>query len=128
MPYSTSLPFCTLTYTSSIWYAYEVSSFQRVQGLSAIQTSIRFLPMVVVGAGTNVVTGYLVDKVEVRTLVVGSAAITLVPPILMAVIQPQWIFWSAALVAMLLSPLHPDGKDPPPLLAIPAICMCKWPG
>ena len=66
--------------------------------------------MVVVGAGTNVVTGFLVDKVEVRTLVVGSAAITLLPPILMAVIQPQWIYWSAAFVAMLLSPLHPDGE------------------
>jgi len=28
----------------------------------------------------------------------------------MAVIQPQWIYWSAAFVSMLLSPLHPDGK------------------
>lgn len=67
--------------------------------------------MVVVGAGTNVVTGFLVDKVEVRTLVVGSAVNTLAPPILMAVIRPQWIYWSAAFVAMLLSPLHPDGKE-----------------
>ena len=66
--------------------------------------------MVVVGAGTNIVTGFLVDKVQVRTLVVISAAITLLPPILMAVIQPRWIYWSAAFVAMLLSPLHPDGQ------------------
>ena len=91
-----------------------LSSFQRVQGLSAIQTSIRSLPTVVIGAGTSVVTGFLVDKVEVRKLVVGSAVITLLPPILMAVIQPQWIYWSAAFVTLLLSPRHPDDDLFPP--------------
>lgn len=86
------------------------SSFQNVQGQSALQASIRFLPMVVVGAATNIVTGYAVDKVQVRTLVVGSAIINLVSPLLMALINPSWSYWRAAFFAMLISPLHPDGS------------------
>ncbi|PQE28275.1 integral membrane protein [Rutstroemia sp. NJR-2017a BBW] len=82
--------------------------FQEVQGESALHTSFRFIPMVIVGAATNIVTGYLVDKVHVRTLVVVSAALNLISPLLMAVVNPSWSYWRAAFIAMFIAPLHPD--------------------
>jgi hypothetical protein len=65
--------------------------------------------MVVVGAATNIFTGFVVDKIQVRTLVFVSAIICLVPPLLMALVKPEWGYWQGPFVAMPLSPLHPDG-------------------
>jgi hypothetical protein len=50
-----------------------------------------------------------VDKVQVRTLVLVSAIISTVPSLLMALVKPEWGYWQGPFVAMLLSPLHPDG-------------------
>ena len=71
-----------------------------------------FLPLVIVGAITNLFTGYVVDKVEVRTLVFVSACVSTISPILMALVKPSWGYWRGPFVGMLLSPLHPDGKFP----------------
>ncbi|RYP66130.1 hypothetical protein DL771_007964 [Monosporascus sp. 5C6A] len=82
--------------------------FEHVEDLSALETSIRFLPMVIVGAATNIATGFLVEKVQVRHLVSYSAVITLASPLLMALVTPSWGYWKGAFIAMVLSPLHPD--------------------
>ncbi|KAH6655808.1 MFS transporter [Truncatella angustata] len=82
--------------------------FERVVHTTALQASIRFLPMVFVGAATNIVTGYLVDKVEVGLMVSITAAINVVPPLLMALSTPDRGYWRGDFFAMLLSPLHPD--------------------
>lgn len=84
--------------------------FQEVQHISALQTSIRFLPMVVTGVLTNIVAGYLVAKVDVNMLVGVSAVITTIAPVLMAVASPHWTFWAAAFVAITLSPITSDGQ------------------
>lgn len=65
--------------------------------------------MVVVGAATNIFTGFVVDKIQVRTLVLVSAIISTVSSLLMALVKPEWGYWKGPFVAMLLSPLHPDG-------------------
>ncbi|KAK8133491.1 hypothetical protein PG984_005503 [Apiospora sp. TS-2023a] len=101
-------------FTWAVFNAFQYFSalyFERVLHLSALQAAIRFLPMVFVGAATNVVTGYCVDKVHVRDLVAYSAVISMVCPLIMALIQPSWIYWQGAFIAMLLIPLHPDGKS-----------------
>ncbi|RYP35318.1 hypothetical protein DL767_003857 [Monosporascus sp. MG133] len=98
-------------FTWAVFNAYQYFSalyFEHVEDLSALETSIRFLPMVIVGAATNIVTGFLVEKVEVRYLVSYSAVITLASPLLMALVTPSWGYWKGAFIAMLLSPLHPD--------------------
>ncbi|KAI1841257.1 hypothetical protein JX265_010130 [Neoarthrinium moseri] len=82
--------------------------FERVVHTTALEASIRFLPMVFVGAGTNIVTGFLVDKVEVGLMVSITAAINVVPPLLMALSTPSRGYWRGDFFAMLLSPLHPD--------------------
>ncbi|KAL9601417.1 MAG: hypothetical protein Q9179_002873 [Wetmoreana sp. 5 TL-2023] len=93
--------FNTFQYFSTLY-------FQRVLSLSALQTSIRFLPMTIVGLSVNIVTGLLISRVQVRTLVVVSAIITCVASPLMATIHTDWSYWRAAFWAMLLSPVHPD--------------------
>lgn len=84
--------------------------FQDIQKISALQASIRFLPMAVVGVLTNSVAAYLVVKVNVNILLGISAVITAVSPILMVVASPEWTYWAAAFVAMTLSPINGDGE------------------
>lgn len=84
--------------------------FQDVQNISAPQASIRFLPMAVVGAVTNVLAAHLFAKVNVNMLLGVSAVITAMSPILMAVASPEWTYWAAAFVAMTLSPVNGDGE------------------
>ncbi|KGO71186.1 Major facilitator superfamily domain, general substrate transporter [Penicillium expansum] len=82
--------------------------FQDVQNLSALQASIRFLPMAGVGVLTNIIAAHLVSKVNVNMLLGISAVITAVSPILMAVASPEWTYWTAAFIAMTLSPINGD--------------------
>ena len=67
--------------------------------------------MVVVGAVTNIFTGYLVDKVTVGLLVFISAVISSAVPLLMALGPANWSYWRAAFPAMLLSPVNADGES-----------------
>lgn len=67
--------------------------------------------MTVVGLSVNILTGFLISSVQVRTLVVVSAIITCAASPLMATIHTDWSYWRAALWAMLLSPVHPDGTS-----------------
>ncbi|KAH8595193.1 major facilitator superfamily domain-containing protein [Bisporella sp. PMI_857] len=82
--------------------------YQDIQSLTAIQTSIRFLPMVVSGAATNFLTGWLVKRVRADVLVLSSAAITSVAPLLMAVIKPEWSYWACAFFATTCVPVCAD--------------------
>ncbi|EEP82333.1 conserved hypothetical protein [Uncinocarpus reesii 1704] len=83
--------------------------FQKVQGLSALQGSIRFIPHVIMGTAVNIATAYLVSRVKVQTLAVGSAIITMVAPVLMATTQIDENYWFSPFWALFLSPVNPDG-------------------
>lgn len=50
----------------------------------------------------------LVDKVQVRTLAAGSAIVSLASPVLMAVTEPEWPYWSTVFPAIAFAPVHPD--------------------
>lgn len=82
--------------------------FQTIQTLSPLQTSLRFLPMVATGTGTNILTGWLVKRVRADILVFGSAALSTLAPLLMAIIQPQWSYWSCAFLAVAFTPICAD--------------------
>lgn len=82
--------------------------FQDVQNISALQAAIRFLPMAVVGVLTNIIAAHLVAKVNVNMLLGVTAVITAVSPILMAIASPEWTYWTAAFVAITLSPINGD--------------------
>ena len=79
-----------------------------VEGISAFDSSIRFIPHPVMGTIVNIATAYLISKVKVQTLAVGSGCITLIAPVLMATIDVGENYWFAPFWALLLSPVSPD--------------------
>lgn len=97
-----------------MWGAFEALQFfltlffQSIQGLTALQTSLRFLPMVIAGAATNILTGWLVKRVRADILILGSAAISSISPLLMAIIKPGWSYWSCAFFAAACAPICAD--------------------
>ncbi|KAK1477963.1 major facilitator superfamily transporter [Colletotrichum abscissum] len=79
-----------------------------VQGISALQSSLRFLPHVVMGTLVNIAAAWLVSRIKVQTLGAVSAVITAAAPILMATISLDGNYWFAPFWAMVLSPVNAD--------------------
>ncbi|KAH8819726.1 integral membrane protein [Xylogone sp. PMI_703] len=82
--------------------------YQDIQDLKPIQTSIRFLPMVVTGAATNFLTGWLVKRVRADALVLGSASLQAISPLVLAFVKPEWSYWSCAFIATSCAPICAD--------------------
>lgn len=82
--------------------------YQTIQSLSAIQTSMRFLPMVFTGAAANFVTGWLVKRVRADILILSSGAMSAVAPLLMAIVNPKWSYWACAFFATAFTPICAD--------------------
>lgn len=86
-------------------------SFQQVQQLSALQTSLRILPSLVLGTIVNFLTGLLVHRIPAVYIVFITCLLTAGAPLLMAIINPKWPYWYDAFAAQLLFPLSSDGKQ-----------------
>jgi nitrate/nitrite transporter NarK len=69
--------------------------FQKVQDLSAIQTSLRFLPAPVSGTLSNVVVGFIVHRVSANYLVLGGCGLSLIAPLAMAFATPHSSYWAS---------------------------------
>lgn len=82
--------------------------FQEVQNLSALQTSIRFLPAMLLGAILNLTTGLVVHKVPAGYLILTASFLSAGSPLLMALINPSWPYWFAAFPAQLFQPIGVD--------------------
>ena len=82
--------------------------FQKVQHLSALETSLRFLPNAIFGAVLNIGTGLIAHKFRADYLVSITSLFSAGSPLLMALINPDWSYWYGAFWAMLLSPMSSD--------------------
>ncbi|KAI9742461.1 MAG: hypothetical protein M1818_003995 [Claussenomyces sp. TS43310] len=82
--------------------------FQSVQGLSALDTSIRFLPLAVTGLLTNFLTGWLVKRTRADVLILCSTALTSLSPLLMAIVKPEWSYWACEFIAVASTPACVD--------------------
>ncbi|KAF2835726.1 integral membrane protein [Patellaria atrata CBS 101060] len=82
--------------------------FQYVQEISAIQTSLRFLPGPVSGALTNVVMGLIVHKIRADRCVTIGTTLSCGAALLMAVINPAWPYWACAFPSIFLNPIGAD--------------------
>uniref|UniRef100_A0A8H7KAW1 Major facilitator superfamily (MFS) profile domain-containing protein n=1 Tax=Bionectria ochroleuca TaxID=29856 RepID=A0A8H7KAW1_BIOOC len=82
--------------------------FQEVESLPALQSSLRFIPHVIMGVAVNILTGYLISRVNVRWLAVTSALISMIAAPLMATIAVGQSYWYAPFWALFLSPVNPD--------------------
>jgi MFS family permease len=79
--------------------------FQEVQHLSALASSVRIVPSLVVGVLLGLTTGFFVDKCRAVWLVGISSALCAGSPLLMALVQPHWSYWAGAFEAQLLCPI-----------------------
>ncbi|KAK5131170.1 hypothetical protein LTR08_001256 [Meristemomyces frigidus] len=82
--------------------------FQKVQNLSAIQTSLRFLPAPVSGALSNIAIGLIVHRVPANYLVWTACALSLVAPLVMALATPNSNYWASGFLANVFNPLGAD--------------------
>jgi Na+/melibiose symporter-like transporter len=82
--------------------------FQSIQSLSPLQTSLRFLPAMLVGAACNLSTGLLVHRLPAVAIVLASSILSAGSPLLMATIDPREGYWPKAFPAQVLQPLSVD--------------------
>jgi hypothetical protein len=83
-------------------------SFQEVQNISALQTSIRIIPSLMVGFILQVSTGLLIHRIPAFGLVMASLILSAGSPLLMALIDVRSPYWYNAFFAQLLSPISAD--------------------
>ncbi|OAG14916.1 MFS general substrate transporter [Alternaria alternata] len=88
--------------------SYHTLFFQNVQKLSAIQTSIRFLPGPVAGALANVAMGLIAHRVRADWAVAVGLFCTTLGGLLMCIIQPEWSYWSCAFLSVFFNPIGAD--------------------
>ena len=74
-------------------------SFQEVQGLSALETSLRILPALITAVLSNITTGYFVNRISVTWVVLTSSVLTALSPLLMALIDSGYSYWRMAFTA-----------------------------
>lgn len=86
------------------------SSFQEVQGLSAVETSVRFIPNVAIGVVQTLAVGLVLHRTSPYWVVVVSCLLTALSPLLMALNDPNWTYWYAGFWALLLSPISGDSE------------------
>ncbi|KAK7961996.1 uncharacterized protein PG986_002821 [Apiospora aurea] len=87
---------------------YATLFFRKVQRLDSLQSSLRLLPSMIVGAALNLATGLFIDRVPAVWLVFSTSLACAGSPLLMALIRPEWPYWYAAFPAQLLHPLSAD--------------------
>jgi len=79
--------------------------FQHVQGLSAMQSSVRMVPAMVVATLLVLTTGLFIHKVSPIYLILPSSLLCAGAPLLMALAKPEWPYWYAAFPAQVLQPV-----------------------
>ena len=82
--------------------------FQNVQMTGAVQSSLRMLPMGIVGAVMSITTGLFVNSVAASRTVVLVSLLSAVSPLLMALTNPKWPYWYSEFPSQLLMPLSID--------------------
>jgi MFS family permease len=82
--------------------------FQDIQKTSALFTSLRLLPNLLIGTVINLTVGLFVEKVPARWLVAVSSTLCAGAPLLMALADPKWSYWYMEFWAQMLAPLSGD--------------------
>ena len=82
--------------------------FQRVQRLSAFQAGLRYSPGVVTGIVMSLVMGLIVHRIRGNVIIGVFSFLSLAAPIIMALINPEWIYWRAAFPAIILNTFSAD--------------------
>lgn len=82
--------------------------FQYVQRISALESSLRFLPSPIAGTLFNMLIGLVVHRIRADSVVAVGLVLAAVSPVLIAVASPGWSYWAAAFPALTISPAAID--------------------
>ncbi|KAB8345826.1 hypothetical protein FH972_022881 [Carpinus fangiana] len=82
--------------------------FQYVQQVSALETSLRFLPAPVSGVAANLAMGLIVHKIPANWIAISVAAISCAASLIMALAQPHQSYWATSFISILLNPIGAD--------------------
>ena len=82
--------------------------FQTVQDVSTLQSSLRLLPMCLMGIALNFITGMVVHRVSAAGLILLTSVVSAASPALMALLNPQWPYWYAEFPAQVVQPVSVD--------------------
>lgn len=84
--------------------------FQRVQSLSAFQAGLRYSPGVVTGIVMSLLMGLMIHRIRGDVIIVSFSLVSLTAPVLMARIDPHWIYWKASFPAIILNTIGADAS------------------
>lgn len=84
--------------------------FQQVQELSTLQAALRFIPGPVSGIIASVLMGFIVHRIRGDMIIASATLISCTAPIVMALVNPRWIYWEAAFPAVFLNPMGADAS------------------
>ncbi|KAJ7888691.1 major facilitator superfamily-domain-containing protein [Mycena olivaceomarginata] len=87
--------FNTLLYLCALYY-------QQVNGLSPLETSIRFLPSIICGVATNLAGGWLMNRVSGLPLILGAVTMNMVAALLFSLLDVNAAYWKISLWVMIL--------------------------
>ena len=82
--------------------------FQNVQSRTPLQSSIRLLPMCIVGTLLSLTTGLFVHRVSAIYLVLFTSLLSAAAPLLMALTKPEWPYWYTEFPSQALMPVSID--------------------
>ncbi|GKT50818.1 efflux pump terJ [Colletotrichum spaethianum] len=97
-----------------VWGAFnateQLSSFylQYLQKLSAIDTSVRFLPAPFGGVLASIVAGLVVHRVRADLAILLAVVLSSLSPLLMAIVDPAWSYWTCIFWAMFMNAIGAD--------------------
>ena len=96
------------------WGAFNASEtlcsffFQEVQGRSALQTSLAFLPAPISGVAVNIIMGSIVHRFNAHHLIMIACLIACFSSLPLAIAHPKSNYWASGFVANLLNPAGAD--------------------
>ena len=82
--------------------------FQNVQMTGALDSSLRMLPMGLVGMILSISVGLLIHSLSATTLVLFASLLSAASPLLMALGNPKWPYWYSEFPSQLLMPISID--------------------
>ncbi|RAQ57206.1 aminotriazole resistance protein [Aspergillus flavus] len=82
--------------------------FQNVQDLSRVETAIRFIPTPITGQLTALTTRFVLHRCRADAIINITTIISCVSPLIMALVNPTWVYWRCAYVAICLKSITAD--------------------
>ncbi|KAK8007314.1 hypothetical protein PG989_001304 [Apiospora arundinis] len=84
--------------------------FQEVQGKSAIEASLMFLPTPISAIIYDIIIGLILHRVSGTLIVASTNLLASFTPLMLALLDATWSYWSAIFPALLLSSVASDAS------------------